>query len=156
MPFGEDHEEAKNLRLPFVSNNAGSGNLFVVLCVLVVALGPIQFGFTVFTLSIIMPFHFLLLFYVFIIYFSFGFALPCWLYYSYSVVILLQHKLISFEILISQFQGYLAIRFDVWLLISKIFLIRLLICWISCWDSFRYLDLCLTLVQWWEQPSVVK
>ncbi|KOM32293.1 hypothetical protein LR48_Vigan01g184900 [Vigna angularis] len=45
MPFG-DHEDARNLRTPFVNTNAASGNLFVVLCVLVVALGPIQFGFT--------------------------------------------------------------------------------------------------------------
>ncbi|KAK7360016.1 hypothetical protein VNO77_01988 [Canavalia gladiata] len=46
MPLGEDYEDARNLRKPFVTNNAGSSNLFVVLCVLVVALGPIQFGFT--------------------------------------------------------------------------------------------------------------
>ncbi|CAJ1942549.1 unnamed protein product [Sphenostylis stenocarpa] len=46
MPLGEDYEEARNLRIPFVNNNAGNDNLFVVLCVLLVALGPIQFGFT--------------------------------------------------------------------------------------------------------------
>ncbi|KAH1206454.1 Sugar transporter ERD6-like 6 [Glycine max] len=50
MPLGEDYEDARNLRKPFVinnNNNVGySGNLFVVLCVLIVALGPIQFGFT--------------------------------------------------------------------------------------------------------------
>ncbi|KAL2662617.1 hypothetical protein GLYMA_02G056300v4 [Glycine max] len=50
MPLGEDYEDARNHRKPFINinnnNNAGSGNLFVVLCVLIVALGPIQFGFT--------------------------------------------------------------------------------------------------------------
>ncbi|KAL2333710.1 hypothetical protein Fmac_014923 [Flemingia macrophylla] len=47
MPLGEDYEDARSLRKPLVTtNNVGNGNLFVVLCVLVVALGPIQFGFT--------------------------------------------------------------------------------------------------------------
>ncbi|RDY01963.1 Sugar transporter ERD6-like 6, partial [Mucuna pruriens] len=45
MPLGEEYEDARNIRKPFV-NNARSGNFFVVLCVLIVALGPIQFGFT--------------------------------------------------------------------------------------------------------------
>lgn len=50
MPLGEDYEDARNLRKPFVNNNnnnAGTGSFFIVICVLVVALGPIQFGFTV-------------------------------------------------------------------------------------------------------------
>ncbi|XP_057421125.1 sugar transporter ERD6-like 6 [Lotus japonicus] len=47
MPLGEDYEDSRNIRKPFINNNnAGSGSFFVVLCVLVVALGPIQFGFT--------------------------------------------------------------------------------------------------------------
>ncbi|XP_027347953.1 sugar transporter ERD6-like 6 [Abrus precatorius] len=44
MPLGEEYEDARSLRNPLVNHNRG--NFFVVLCVLVVALGPIQFGFT--------------------------------------------------------------------------------------------------------------
>ncbi|KAK7262864.1 hypothetical protein RJT34_30445 [Clitoria ternatea] len=46
MPLGEDYEDARNIRKPFINNNVANGNFFVVLCVLIVALGPIQFGFT--------------------------------------------------------------------------------------------------------------
>ncbi|XP_061360938.1 sugar transporter ERD6-like 4 [Gastrolobium bilobum] len=45
MPSGAD-EDAKDIKKPLVKKNAGSGSFFVVLCVLIVALGPIQFGFT--------------------------------------------------------------------------------------------------------------
>ncbi|KAK2357380.1 sugar transporter ERD6 [Trifolium repens] len=48
MPLGEDYEDIRNLRKPLVNNNnnAGTGSLYIVLCVIIVALGPLQFGFT--------------------------------------------------------------------------------------------------------------
>lgn len=46
MPLAEDYEDARNLRKPLVNNNTGNSSIFVVICVLVVALGPLQFGFT--------------------------------------------------------------------------------------------------------------
>lgn len=72
MSFRDDNEEAANLRKPFLHTGSwykmGSrqssimsssaqmlrdGSVSVVFCVLVVALGPIQFGFTVFN----SPYH---------------------------------------------------------------------------------------------------
>ncbi|KAK2411177.1 sugar transporter ERD6 [Trifolium repens] len=48
MPLGEDYEDIRNLRKPLVNNNnnAGTGSFYIVLCVIIVALGPLQFGFT--------------------------------------------------------------------------------------------------------------
>ncbi|KAL1369702.1 hypothetical protein HN51_000071 [Arachis hypogaea] len=46
MAHAEDSEDARNLRQPLVNANNGS-SMFVILCVLVVCLGPIQFGFTI-------------------------------------------------------------------------------------------------------------
>ncbi|RYR28394.1 hypothetical protein Ahy_B01g052502 [Arachis hypogaea] len=46
MAHAEDSEDARNLRQPLVNANHGS-SMFVILCVLVVCLGPIQFGFTI-------------------------------------------------------------------------------------------------------------
>jgi len=56
MPGGKDYDDVRILRKPFVknnNNNAGSGSFYIVLCVLIVALGPIQFGFTVLNQCII-------------------------------------------------------------------------------------------------------
>jgi len=56
MPVGQNYDDVRNLSKPFVrnnNNNAQSGSFYIVLCVLIVALGPIQFGFTVLNQCII-------------------------------------------------------------------------------------------------------
>lgn len=152
MPLGEDYEDSRNIRKPFINNNnAGSGSFFVVLCVLVVALGPIQFGFTVLIGCVL---H-LLYFHTSLLH---VFHENCFLFIYiclYSVVILHQRKRRWFVILIYQFQGYLFNwvsfifqDFELRTSITNFFLNILL-------DSFHYLDLYLMWVQWWEQQSVV-
>ncbi|KAI5418360.1 sugar transporter ERD6-like 6 [Lathyrus oleraceus] len=49
MPLGEEYEDAINLRKTLINNtnnNARNDSFYVVLCVLIVTLGSIQFGFT--------------------------------------------------------------------------------------------------------------
>lgn len=115
MPLGEDYEDARNLGRPLVNSNAGNGSIFVVICVLVVALAPVQFGFTVLAFYVNTdPF-------IIIIFWHHTSFLSCtcfWLkldfvsrcidhYIIYRLGILPQRKQIWFEILILQFQGYL-------------------------------------------------
>lgn len=98
MPMGKDYDD---VRKPFVNNNnfflkdinnnnnnAGSGSFYIVLCVLIVALGPIQFGFTVLNQCII-PFglyttmHMLLMINLFWIYLFFiMFIHIVWLFFT--------------------------------------------------------------------------
>ncbi|MED6171093.1 hypothetical protein PIB30_037475 [Stylosanthes scabra] len=48
MAHAEDPEDARSLRQPLVNDNPrNDGSMFVLLCVLVVCLGPLQFGFTI-------------------------------------------------------------------------------------------------------------
>ena len=115
MPLGEDYEDARNLRRPLVNNNAGNGSIFVVICVLVVALAPVQFGFTVLAFYVNTDPFFIIIFWH---HTSFLSCTCFWLkldfvsrcidhYIIYRLGILPQRKQIWFEILILQFQGYL-------------------------------------------------
>ena len=48
MRLRDDLEDGRNLRKPILQRRPRDGFLFVVIFVLIVALGPIQIGFTVY------------------------------------------------------------------------------------------------------------
>lgn len=121
MSFRDDNDDGRELRKPFLHTGSwykmGSrqssimsssaqilrdGSISVVFCVLIVALGPIQFGFTVTTCLrtrlFSHPIH---------VFIKGAFIIWC------SVAILHLHKLESSMILIFQFQRFESVAFDI-------------------------------------------